>query len=44
MSRSHPEVVETIKPPPGSDWNQGMIDIYGSKYAGGFKDMSIKAQ
>ncbi|KAF5829268.1 glutathione S-transferase [Dunaliella salina] len=41
--KSHPDVVKTIKPPPNVDWEQGMIDIYGEKYAGGFKDMSKAA-
>uniref|UniRef100_A0A7S3QSD0 GST N-terminal domain-containing protein n=1 Tax=Dunaliella tertiolecta TaxID=3047 RepID=A0A7S3QSD0_DUNTE len=41
--KSHPDVVKTIKPPPNVDWEQGMIDIYGDKYAGGFKDMSKAA-
>ena len=38
--RSHPDVLKTICPPSGANWEQGMIDIYGSAYSGGFKDMS----
>jgi hypothetical protein len=43
LCRALPEVASTIKPPQGADWDEGMVDVYGSYYAGGFKDMSKAA-
>jgi len=37
---SLPEVMSTIRPPPGKDWAKEMTSVYSHFYAGGAQDFS----